>query len=319
MIPNFETAQADVDSSFRSTRLTCASFAEDHSWHCHPEFELTWILRSEGTRFVGDSIAPYRADDLVLIGPNLPHCYQDEPATAGSNPGADLITLQFRPEVFGADFLGLPETRQLKELLRSSTRGLHVQGETSSKVRDLMLLTLEKQGMARLMCLLEILQTLTEGRRNLRSLASADYRIDNGITQTNRSRIELIHRHVRENLSRQISQRDIAALVNLTPQPFSRFFRKATGQTFVRFVNVLRISAVCRLLEETDDCITTIAMNCGYNNIAHFNRQFMALKGMSPRQFRDRAQHLQFRAVPPAASTMDRRSKASISRASSAP
>ncbi|MFC4312062.1 helix-turn-helix domain-containing protein [Steroidobacter flavus] len=295
MKPNFETVQSDVDSSFRSIRFTCASFAEDHSWHYHPEFELTWIIRSEGTRFIGDSIAPYRADDLVLIGPNLPHCYHDEPAAIGGNPGPDLIVLQFRPEIFGTEFLGLPEARRINELLLASKRGLHVQGETSARVRDLMLLTLKKRGMPRLMCLLEILQTLTDGRRNLRSLASADHHIDNDITQTHRDRIELIHRYVRENLARQISQREIAALVNLTPQPFSRFYRKATGQTFVRFVNTLRINAVCRWLVETDDGITSIAMNCGYNNIAHFNRQFIALRGMTPRQFRERALHLQDR------------------------
>lgn len=298
MKPNFETIQADVDSSFRSMRFACASFAENHSWHYHPEFELTWIIRSQGTRFIGDSIAPYRADDLALIGPNLPHCYLDEPAATGSNPGPDLVVLQFRPEIFGVDFLGLPESRQINQLLLAAERGLHVQGETSSKVRDLMLLTLQKQGMARLMCLLDILQTLAEGRRNLRSLASADYHINSDITENGRGRIELIHRHVRENLARPISQREIAALVNLTPQPFSRFFRQATGQTFVRFVNLLRINAVCRLLLENDDCITSIAMNCGYNNIAHFNRQFMAIKGMTPRQFRERALHLQDRALP---------------------
>lgn len=300
MEPNFETVQADVNSSFRSMRFTCASFAEDHGWHYHPEFELTWIVRSEGTRFIGDSIAPYRADDLVLIGPNLPHCYHDEPAATGSNAGPDLIVLQFRPEIFGADFLGLPETRQINELLCASKRGLHVQGETSAKVRELMILTLEKRGMARLMCLLEILQTLTQGRRNVRPLASVDYDINDDVTETNRGRIELIHRHVRANLARQISQREIAALVDLTPQPFSRFFRKATGQTFVRFVNILRINAVCRLLVQTDDGITSIAMNCGYNNIAHFNRQFMALKGMPPRQFRESALRLQDRTVLPA-------------------
>jgi AraC-like DNA-binding protein len=292
MEPNFETVQADADSSFRSTRFTCASFAEDHSWHYHPEFELTWILRSEGTRFIGDSIEPYRTDDLVFIGPNLPHCYHDEPPATGINAGPELIVLQFRPESFGADFLGLPETRQINELFRASKCGLHVRGETSARVRELMMLILEKKGMGRLMVLLEILQTLAQGRRELRALASADYHINNDITEANRRRIEFIHRHVRENLGREISQPEIAASINLTPQAFSRFFRKATGQTFVGFVNILRINAVCRLLMETNQCITEIAMDCGYNNIANFNRQFMALKGMNPTQFRERRLHL---------------------------
>ncbi len=52
-------------------------------------------------------------------------------------------------------------------------------------------------------------------------------------------------------------------------------------------MNILRINEVCRLLMESDEGITDIAMNCGYNNIANFNRQFLALKGMNPTQFRE--------------------------------
>ena len=78
MEPKFETVEVDAASSFRSMWVSCASFAEDHTWHYHPEFELTWIVKSQGTRFVGDNIEAYRAGDLVLTGPNLPHCWHDE-------------------------------------------------------------------------------------------------------------------------------------------------------------------------------------------------------------------------------------------------
>ena len=53
------------------------------------------------------------------------------------------------------------------------------------------------------------------------------------------------------------------------------------------FVNILRINEVCRRMTESNECITDIAMDCGYNNIANFNRQFLALKGMNPTQFRE--------------------------------
>ena len=89
-----------------------------------------------------------------------------------------------------------------------------------------------------------------------------------------------------------INQADVARLVGLTPPAFSRFFRRATGQTFVGFVNILRINEVCRAMLEGSECITNIAMRCGYNNIANFNRQFLAQKGMNPSQYRERHQRL---------------------------
>ena len=40
---------------------------------------------------------------------------------------------------------------------------------------------------------------------------------------------------------------------------FSRFFRAATGKTFVGFVNLLRVDQACRLLGSTTQSVTAIA------------------------------------------------------------
>ena len=288
MEPNFEAVQTDVDSSFRSMRFSCASFVEDHTWHYHPEFELTWIMRGQGTRFVGDSIEPYRSNDMVLMGPNLPHCYHDEPEPNARRRATELAVLQFRTEAFGADFFGVPEARQVAALLRAAKCGLHIGGDTAARLRPMMVDIIARTGIGRLIGLLEILDVLARGGADLRPLASPDYHINNDITATNRRRIELIHQHVREHLEHEISQADVAALVGLTPSAFSRFFRKATGQTFVGFVNILRVNEACRRLAESDACITEIAFSCGYWSIANFNRQFLQLKGMNPTQFRER-------------------------------
>lgn len=233
MDPRFETVQVDAASSFRSTWFTCASFDEDHTWHYHPEFELTWVVQSQGTRFIGDSIEPFRAGDLVLIGPNMPHCWHSE--SEGDADGMpEAIVVQFRPETFGHDFLDLPEFEPIKRLFRASKRGLHIEGETASRVQVQIRSLFEKKGIARLIGLLDILRVLAESENDLRYLASVDYHITNDITELNRQRIELIHRHVRQNLDSEINQADVAGLVGLTPPAFSRFFRRATGQTLDR-------------------------------------------------------------------------------------
>ena len=303
MEPNFETVQTDVDSSFRSMRFSCASFVDDHTWHYHPEFELTWIIHGQGTRFVGDNIEAYRSNDMVLMGPNLPHCYHDEPQPNARHRATEVAVLQFRPEAFGADFFAVPEARQLAVLLRRSKCGLHITGETAARIRPMMGDIIGRTGIARLIGLLEILDLLARGGEDLRPLASPDYHINNDITATNRRRIEMIHQHVRDNLEDEISQAEVAALVGLTPSAFSRFFRKATGQTFVGFVNILRVNEACRRLAESDACITEIAFSCGYWSIANFNRQFLQLKGMNPTQFRERRLRLVEHRPPPPTET----------------
>ena len=291
MEPRLETVEVDAAGSFRSKWISCASFGADHTWHYHPEFELSWIVRNRGTRFIGDNIEPFDAGDLVLLGPNLPHCWHDERDSAGGDSQA--VVVQFRPEMFGHDFLDLPEFLPIKRLFRASKCGLQITGQASARTQSLLMDLLQKTGLSRLIGLLEILSVLAESEADLRPLASIDYHLTNDITEVNRQRIELIHRHVRANLCSEINQAEVARLVGLTPPAFSRFFRRATGQTFVGFVNILRINEVCRSMTESAECITEIAMNCGYNNIANFNRQFLAVKGMNPSQYRERHQRMQ--------------------------
>lgn len=271
-----------------SVRFSSGGFAGHDAWHHHPEYELGWIVGGQGTLFVGDCVEPYRVNDLVLLGPNLPHFYDVDASPRGARARPELVTLQFRSEVVDTHFLGLPEARGVAALLRvASQRGLRVRGETAARVQERVLSSTAKAGMARLIGLLEILEILAEGHDDLRPLASLDYLGGKGSAATTRRRIEQIDRHVRENLGREIKQVDVAGLVGLTPHAFSRFFRRATGQTFVGFVNRLRISEACRRLLETNDGITEIAFGCGYWSIANFNRQFLNLKGVNPSRFRE--------------------------------
>ena len=87
--------------------------------------------------------------------------------------------------------------------------------------------------------------------------------------------------------SRKINQAEaIAAELGMSESRFSRFFRKATGNTFTDFVNRIRISRACQLLMDTDQQINLICYEVGFNNVANFNRRFLESKGMTPSEFR---------------------------------
>ena len=82
------------------------------------------------------------------------------------------------------------------------------------------------------------------------------------------------------------SQPDMAAELDMTESRFSRFFRRATGNTFTDFVNHVRINRACQLLMESDRLINHIGYEVGFNNIANFNRRFLDIKGMTPSEYR---------------------------------
>jgi AraC-like DNA-binding protein len=78
----------------------------------------------------------------------------------------------------------------------------------------------------------------------------------------------------------------LAELAGQSVSAFSRYFRRHTGVSFVRYVNQLRINLACQLLMSGELTITDICYQVGFNNLSNFNRQFLLLKDMSPSRWR---------------------------------
>jgi AraC-like DNA-binding protein len=100
------------------------------------------------------------------------------------------------------------------------------------------------------------------------------------------SRLERVTAHIEENFRSALTVSDVARVAALTPNGFSRLFRRMTNQTFVAYRNARRIREACCLLSESDESITRIAGECGFENLANFNRQFRQILGMTPREYR---------------------------------
>ena len=71
----------------------------------------------------------------------------------------------------------------------------------------------------------------------------------------------------------------------------SRFFRRATGNTFTDFVDRVRSHRACQLLMDSDRRVGAICYEVGFNNVANFNRRFLEIKGVTPSEFRRQAEH----------------------------
>ncbi|WP_236943609.1 helix-turn-helix transcriptional regulator [Jeongeupia sp. USM3] len=80
----------------------------------------------------------------------------------------------------------------------------------------------------------------------------------------------------------------LAALAAMSVGAFHRFFRRHTETTVTAYLARLRIGYACQQLIQTDRAIGVIAEAAGYATLAHFNRQFRAAKGETPRAFRQR-------------------------------
>lgn len=283
MEPTFENVQTNEGSSFCCFKVKCHDLNEDHGWHFHPEYELIWNISGRGIRFVGDSVDNYLPGDMILIGPNVPHCWQNDGSKLSQE--SELMVIQFKSSCFGDGFLQLPEAGLISRLLDNASKGLEITGETSEKIAKQLAFLYQQQSMNRLLSLVKVLDQVASSD-DVKVLTTPEYDLHCDINNTNLRRIENIYSYVRANLGEDINQTEIAGKVGLTTQGFSRFFKKYTGLTFVKFVNTLRINEACRLLVRENFDVTQIAYMCGYQNISNFNRRFQEIKGLTPSDFR---------------------------------
>ncbi len=253
-------------------------------WHYHPEYELVLVTESTGKRFIGDNIQNFGPGDLVLIGANVPHLYRNDKEyyQPQSALRAKSIVIHFLTSSIGEDFLALPACRKIRDLLNKSAMGLQIKDQANAEVTKQMYTLLQLKGMPRLMMLLDILNTLSEtnDKENISN------HLINGENMKESERLSKVFDYVMKNFLSDITIAEVAALVNMAENSFSRYFSQRTRKKFSAFVNEIRLSHASKLLTDTDQSVAEICFGSGFNNLSNFNRKFKELYGLSPLPYR---------------------------------
>jgi AraC-like DNA-binding protein len=92
---------------------------------------------------------------------------------------------------------------------------------------------------------------------------------------------------------------DLAAVLRLSPDYFSRIFRRTFGVSPRKWLVRERVGqAAVRLLDAPELTISEVAYEFGYEDIFLFSRQFKAVTGRSPSSYRRTREPRQGRAAP---------------------
>lgn len=254
-------------------------------WHFHPEYQISMILKGRGMRYIGDHVQVFESGDLVFTGPNLPHLWRSEEAcfeTPEANKTRGLV-LYFSETIIDG-IVGLPERfPKMERLLGKSERGISFFGATREKIKALLLGFEGEIGFKRMVRLWQLLELMSESDE-YELLAGMEYR--NSFKGGDSEKMRLIHDYVAVNFRKKISADEIAESLNMSPSTFSRYFKPRANKTFTRFVNETRIGHAKRLLLEDDLNVVQISYECGYNALSNFNKQFKAIVGMRPMDFK---------------------------------
>ena len=68
----------------------------------------------------------------------------------------------------------------------------------------------------------------------------------------------------------------------------SRYFKRCVGMSFTEYVNRYRINEAGYLLKNTEATVISIALDCGFDSLRSFNRNFKRVMGMTPVEYRGR-------------------------------
>jgi AraC-like DNA-binding protein len=274
----FEKIFLPEKHSFISRKLPLFSKARVHS---HKNFELNFISSGIGRRIVGDHISNFESGDLVLLSPNLPHCWELLDAENGEEP--TCIVTHFSENILKSEFFKLPELEQSVELLKRANRGIRFKIKDNKEIIDLLNKMVDLEGLEYYISLLQIFNILLH-TRNVEFLSNP---IDStGVFSKNLEKINDVYEFVFQNIQDSIKLKEASAVLNMAPSSFCRFFKKKTNLTFMEYVVSVRIGIAAKLLAETDKQITQICFECGYNNLANFNHYFKKNMGKTPTEYR---------------------------------
>ncbi|WP_423128957.1 AraC family transcriptional regulator [Gaoshiqia sp. Z1-71] len=255
-------------------------------WHFHAEYELVYVIKSFGKRFVADHVEDFREGDLVLLAPNLPHFWKNDELFFSGDPNyrVNAIVIHFPVDFFKHQIDAYAEFYSIRELLKRAARGVSF-GETVSRALDADLRKMLKiKGLDRILHFMKILGKLS-GAVPYKQLASESYTPD--LQDWSGSRLDKVMHLINSDYLQPIRLDGIAGKIGMNTSAFCRYFKEKTGKSVIEFVNEMRIGYACRLLLEGHQTISWICFESGFNNLSNFNRCFKKKTGYTPVNYRN--------------------------------
>ena len=255
-------------------------------WHSHKEYELHLITSTHGKAFVGDYIGNFSPGSLFLTGPNLPHNWiTDEHVHPEPVEVRDML-VQFSEESISDLSRAFPEFNEMVPMWELAKSGIEFVGFDGTFARGHFERIRNTRGAERIAAFIRFLVRINE---HVEKHALSVTGISQPEGSNQQVRIGQVVDHITRNYFDQMSLDQAADLAGMSCPAFSRNFKKMTGNNFVEFVNRVRIGQACSMLYVTDEPVSSICFEVGFQNLANFNRQFLKMKEMTPSAYRELA------------------------------
>lgn len=244
--------------------------------HHHEFFEVFLITKGEVVHIINGKREVLSEGSLLFIRPDDVHCYEKS-----SRGECELINVAFAHKTALELFKYLGDGFRAERLLQAKLppratlprAELHL---VKTQLEDLNTLPRSDKAAVRTrlrVLLVELFSKYFPVSKQLEKKSIPDW-LDWLVNEM----------HKKENFAGGLAR--MQALSRRTPEHLSRIFKKHLGVTPTQFVNELRLNYAANLLTSTDETITGIALEAGFENLSHFYHLFKTQFKRSPKQFR---------------------------------
>ena len=259
--------------------------------HSHCFIELIYVISGSATHTVNNISYPVKKGNVVMIDYKLSHSFSFDPL---SDEGFVTYDLLFTPNFFNLsdlnnnDFFSLASSYLFSSLF------------TEFDVKNAMQNLIKTNSKEFRMLFEKIHDEYTAKRKGFHSIIQANLieliikifrEIDKQqppLTQTHNQLIQNAIEYMQSNYHFPINLDEIISGMFLSKDYFRQIFKKATGISISSYIQELRITEACHLLESTLENSSEIAYKCGFNDTKFFYKTFKNMIGMTPMEYRQK-------------------------------
>ncbi|OPJ56181.1 AraC family transcriptional regulator [Clostridium oryzae] len=245
--------------------------------HYHIDVEMVYVCEGSILIGVNKETKVLNKGEMAIFSSTDIHYYDSE------NRSSSIVVLIFRPDIVGCP-AGWPENANFASAFIDSSIMNKLDNSVKMKLRSIFYEISEEFRSERpffeqyikgkiielsSLCLRHFPtcnKTLTDKPKKIPDIPKIQYIID----------------YIEKNYNSDLDLKTISNIANLSPYYFSRLFKKFTGLTFKKYLTIIRIDKAQKLIKSTPKSMLDISMDCGYNCVRTFNRDFKKVKGYAP-------------------------------------
>lgn len=249
--------------------------------HRHDAWELYCVVQGHGNRIAGDTMLPFKTNDVVLIPPSMLHQWIYAPESADAEGCVSYLMAAFSHDWVLRCIDVFPELRNRLSGTVFPAEALKFGAKSASVIHKALAEMSGKDEWGRVCGLLRLLPFVFTTSDHM--FAGKPMRMDRDVR-----RMQRVSEYVMAHYSRRITLNDIATETGMNRSAFCIWFKRYKGMSFSSFLTQYRLHTACELLRHSQKSVSEIGYIVGFNDIPHFIRIFSKEMGVSPGKYKKR-------------------------------